>query len=74
MKANTITKDKKWWDSFLHISLGLNSLPGSCARRGGRRLVDLIGDFSWTKGVTSRGHFCPQEVLFLGEFSWAFFG
>jgi hypothetical protein len=24
--------------------------------------------------VTSRGHFCPQEVLFLGEFSWKFFG
>ena len=22
--------NKKWWDSFLHISLGLNSLPGSC--------------------------------------------
>ena len=21
----------KWWDSFLHLSLGLNSLPGSCA-------------------------------------------
>ena len=21
---------KKWWDSFWHISLGLNSLPGSC--------------------------------------------
>ena len=22
--------NKKWWDSFLHISLGLNSLPMSC--------------------------------------------
>ena len=22
--------NKKWWDSFLHISLGQNSLPGSC--------------------------------------------
>ena len=22
--------NKKWWDSFLHLSLGLNSLPGSC--------------------------------------------
>ena len=21
--------NKKWWDSFLHISLGLNSLPGT---------------------------------------------
>ena len=41
---------------------------------GGRHLVDIIGDFSWTKGVTSRGHFCPREVLFLGEFSWTFFG
>ena len=24
--------------------------------------------------VTSHGNFCPQEVLFLGEFSWTFFG
>ncbi len=23
--------------------------------------------------VTSRGHFCPREVLFLGEFLWTFF-
>ena len=36
-------------------------------KKGGRHLVDIIGDFSWTKGVTSRGHF-------LGEFSWTFFG
>ena len=25
--------NKKWWDSFLLISLGLNRLPGSCAGR-----------------------------------------
>ena len=24
---------------------------------GGRHLLDIIGDFSWTKGATSRGHF-----------------
>ena len=24
---------------------------------GGRHLVDIIGDFSWTIGVTSDGHF-----------------
>ena len=24
--------------------------------------------------VTSRGRFCPREVLFLGDFSWTFFG
>ena len=24
--------NKKWWDSFLLIPLGLNSLPGSCAQ------------------------------------------
>ena len=24
---------------------------------GGRHLVDIIGDFSWKKEVTSRGHF-----------------
>ena len=29
---------------------------------GGRHLVDIIGDFSWTKGVTSRGHFCTVAV------------
>ena len=28
---------------------------GNCL--GGRHLVDIIGDISWTKGVTSRGHF-----------------
>ena len=28
--------------------------------------VDKRGDF--------RGHFCPREVLFLGDFSWTFFG
>ena len=36
---------------------------------GGRHLMDIIGDFSWTKvssfGVNFRGHF-------LGEFSWTF--
>ena len=26
-------------------------------KTGGRHLVDIIGDFSWTKGVTSRGQF-----------------
>ena len=39
---------------------------------GGRHFVDIIGDISWTKGVTllatSRGQKCPRDVLFLGEF------
>ena len=40
-------------------------------------LVDIIGDFSWTKGVTSRGHekssfFRNFHGHFLGEFSWTF--
>ena len=51
--------------------------PKSCI--GGRHLMDII---SWTKEVTFRGHFCPREVLslgdilwtFLGDFSWTFFG
>ena len=47
---------------------------GSGEQDAGRHLVDITGVFSWTKGVTSRGHFCPQEVLFLSEFSWKFFG
>ena len=58
------------------------------AKRGGRHLVDIISDFSWTKGVTSRGHFWWLLVdtfvhekssfgvhfrgHFLGEFSWIF--
>ena len=41
---------------------------------GGRHLVDIIGDISWTKGVASRGQKCPQNVLFLADFSWTFFG
>ena len=55
---------------------------------GGRHLVDIIGDISWTLLVTFCGHFCPREVLFwvtfhghfwvtfrghfLGEFLWPF--
>ena len=35
-------------------------------------LVDKRGDISWTLLATSRGHFCPRNVLFLGEFSWTF--
>ena len=41
---------------------------------GGRHLVDIIGDISWTLLVTFRGHFCPREVLFLGDISWTFLG
>ena len=26
-------------------------------KMGGRHFVDIIGDISWTKGVTFRGHF-----------------
>ena len=37
-------------------------------------LVDKRGDISWTLLVTFCGHFCPGEVLFLGDFSWTFFG
>ena len=29
---------------------------------GGRHFVDKIGDISWTKGVTSRGHFWRHFV------------
>jgi hypothetical protein len=38
--------------------------------RGHCQRVTSCGHFV----VTSRGHFCPREVLFLGEFSWTFFG
>ena len=44
---------KKWWDSFLLISLGLNSLPGSCASSSGhmwrwrREFSISICDFYW---------------------------
>ena len=48
---------------------------------GGRHFVDIIGVISWTKGVTSRGHFwwhfvdifwVPFHGHFLGEFLWTF--
>ena len=51
------------------------------AKTGGRHLVDIIGDISWTKEVTSRGHFlvtfCGDFWVtfrghFLGEFLWPF--
>ena len=29
---------------------------------GGRHFVDIIGDISWTKGVSSRGHFWRHLV------------
>ena len=57
-------------------------------RKGGRILVDIKGEFSWTKGVNSRGHFpcllvdtfvhqnsfiwVNSRGHFLGEFSWTF--
>ena len=57
---------------------------------GGRHFVDIIGDISWTKGVTSRGHFWRHFVdknvhemssfwvtfrgYFLDDISWTFFG
>ena len=56
---------------------------------GGRHFVDIIGDISWTKGVTFRGHFWRHLVdknvhemssfwvtfrgHFLGDISWTFF-
>ena len=58
--------------------------------KGGRHFVDIIGDISWTKGVTSRGHFWRHFVdknvhemssfwvtfrgHFLDDISWTFFG
>ena len=58
-------------------------------RLGGRHFVDIIGDISWTKGVTFRGHFWWHFVdknvhemsSFLvtfrghvfGDISWTFF-
>ena len=58
-------------------------------KTGGRHFVDIIGDISWTKGVTSRGHFWRHLVdknvhemssfwvtfrgHFLGDISWTFF-
>ena len=57
---------------------------------GGRHFVDKIGDISWTKEVTSRGHFWRHFVdknvhemssisvtfrgHFLDDISWTFFG
>ena len=43
-------------------------------KMGGRILVDMKGKFSWTEWVNSFRHFCPWELLFLGEFLYTFFG
>ena len=47
---------------------------------GGRLLVDIKGEFSWTLLVNSRGHFVHERSSFwlnfhghfFGEFSWTF--
>ena len=57
---------------------------------GGRHFVGIIGDISWTKGLTSRGHFWRHFMdknvhemssfwvtfrgHFFGDISWTFFG
>ena len=33
------------------------TMYASMGNEGGRHFVDIIGDISWTKEVTSRGHF-----------------
>ena len=69
-------------------SFGRNYFSPFCM--GGRHFVDIIGDISWTKGVTSRGHFWRHFVdknvhemssfwvtfrgHFLDDISWTFFG
>ncbi len=63
------------WVACLWNQMPMFHRPGMTSRGHNRwLLVDKRGDFSWTLLVTSRGHFCPREVLFLGEFSWTFFG
>ena len=62
----------------LSSRLNLPVMSGSFVVMGGRHLVDIIGDISWTKGVTSHGHFwrhlVDTFVLFLGDFLWTIFG
>ena len=37
------TAIKKWWDSFfLHISLGLSSLPGSCGIEARGNIIHIV--------------------------------
>jgi hypothetical protein len=38
--------NKKWWDSFFHISLGLNSLPGSCVTHVTWQMLVIFPYFS----------------------------
>ena len=63
----------KWEARFVPL------ISGFRLQLGGRHLVDIIGDISWTKEVTSRGHFwwhfvdifwVPFHGHFLGEFLW----
>ena len=69
------------WKGYLERLLG---------EVGGRHFVDIIGVISWTKKVTSRGHFWRHLVdknvhemssfwvtfrgHFLGDISWTFLG
>ena len=63
-------------ETFYVMVFDLNPSNGWQNYFGHKRwiFVDKIGEFSWTLLVNSCGHFCPQEFLFLGEFSWTFFG
>ena len=68
--------------SFIELSLTFLSKPllhllyGWQTFRGHNRwhFVDKRGDISWTLLATFRGQKCPRNVLFLGDFSWTFFG
>jgi hypothetical protein len=64
LQTQYIYKNSKTLSTLYYLAL-LHSVPPwlvwaeiQCTVHvGGRHLVDIIGDFSWIKGVTSRGHF-----------------
>ena len=73
------------WEIISHES----SFMFSAILMGGRHFVDIIGDISWTKEVTFRGHFWRHLVdknvhemssfwvtsrgHFFGDISWTLF-
>ena len=91
-----ISDIKSWMYRLGFLQIHIISISGhyivkiwqTVAGTGGRHLVDIIGDISWTKGVTSHGHFWRHFVdknvhemssfwvtfcgHFLGDISWTF--
>ena len=59
--------NRKWWDSFFHLSPGLNSLPGSCVTFIGSTYFFMIMFMMMVITVTSMfmGMFMGMMMVFM---------